>query len=107
MLLVLAGFLLDRQTGATVVVEAGARREAVERLTAAGAKVVLSESSRAAMDAAMREHQAIFGGGASGRLWYGSRPPMPDGLKTLSLVLTILSQSDRPFSSVAKSMAVC
>jgi phosphomannomutase/phosphoglucomutase len=107
MLVVIAGFLLDRQPGATIVVEAETSSATIEQLSSAGAKVVRSESSRAAMDAAMREHQAIFGGGASGRFWFGSQPPMPDGLKSLSLVLTILSQSDRPFSSVVKSMTVC
>lgn len=100
MLVVLAGFLLDQRPGATIVVEQETDSATIERLSAAGAQVVLSESSRAAMDAAMREHQAILGGGASGRVWHGNRPPMPDGLKTLSLVLTLLSQSDRPFSSV-------
>jgi phosphomannomutase len=106
MLVVMAGFLLDRQPGATMVVEVQTSSATIERLSSAGAKVVRSESSRAAMDAAMREHQAIFGGDGSGRFWFGSQPPMPDGLKTLSLVLTILSQSDRPFSSVVKSMTV-
>ncbi|HVW37156.1 MAG TPA: hypothetical protein VHB99_07615, partial [Pirellulales bacterium] len=107
MLVMLARFLLDRQPGAAIVVEQETTSETTDNLTSAGAKVVRSESSRAAMDAAMREHQAIFGGGASGRFWFGSQPPLPDGLKTLSLVLTILSQSDRPFSSVAKSMNDC
>ncbi|HUY92627.1 MAG TPA: hypothetical protein VMV10_28060 [Pirellulales bacterium] len=100
MLLLAARNLTSRQAGATIVLEQGTSRATVERLTAAGARVVVSEPSRAAMDAAMRESRAIFGGGASGRFWHGGRRPMADGLKTLSLVLTILSQSDRPLSAV-------
>lgn len=107
MLAVIAAFLLGRQPGAIIVVEQETNSATIDRLAAAGAKVVRSESSRAAMDAAMRERQAILGGGASGRFWFGNQPPMLDGLKTLSLVLTILSQSDRPFSNVVKPMTVC
>ena len=107
MLVALAGFLLDRQPGATIVVEQETNSATIEQLTAAGAKVVSSAASRAAMDAAMRQHQAICGGGVSGCFWFGNQPPTPDALKTLSLVLTILSQSDRPFSRVLKSRIDC
>jgi len=105
MLVAIAAFLLDRQPRATIVVEQETNSATIDRLSAAGAKVVCSAASRSAMDAAMREHQAIFGGGASGRFWFGNQPPIPDGLKTLSLVLTILSQSDQPLSSVLTSVA--
>ena len=99
-LLSIARHLLDRLPGAAIVVERGAAPAIVERLTEIGAKVVRSEPSRAAMDAAMRESGAIFGGGPSGRFWHGRGRPMADGLKTLSLVLTMLSLSDRPLSAV-------
>jgi phosphomannomutase len=59
------------------------------------------ERSRAAMYAAMRQHGAIFGGGASGRFWYAAGGlPLPDALMTISLLLVILSRSDRRFSEV-------
>ena len=99
MQLLLARHLLAQKGEVAVVVEDDTSAATVALLAAAGAKVVSIDSSRAAMDAAMREHQAILGGGASGRFWHGGRPPVADGLRTLSLVLTILSQSDRPFSS--------
>ena len=100
MQLLLARHLLAQHGAAAVVVEHDTSAATVERLSAMGAKVVSSDSSRDAMDAALREHQAILGGGASGRFWHGCRMSLADGLRTLSLVLTILSQSDRPFSSV-------
>ena len=95
----MARYLTSQQAGATIVVEQETSSATVERLSASGAQVVRSQPSRAAMDAAMREHQSVFGGGASGRFWHGSQPPLPDALKTLSLMLTILSQSDQPFSN--------
>ena len=48
----------------------------------------------------MRSSGAVVGGGPSGRFWYASSPPAPDALLTLSLLLAILSQSDRGISEV-------
>jgi phosphomannomutase len=56
------------------------------------------------MHAAMSARDAALGGGPSGRYWYGARPPLADGLRTLSLLLTILSQSDRPLSETVRAL---
>lgn len=73
-------------------------------LTASSAAAVEAiDSSRAAMDRAMRESCATIGGGNSGRIWFGHDPPLPDALETLARLLVILSKSDRPLSEVAAS----
>ena len=42
----------------------------------------------------------MFGGGASGTFWFAGPPAAPDALLATCLLLTILSQSDRPLSEV-------
>jgi phosphomannomutase len=54
----------------------------------------------------MEDERALVGGGPSGRFWYArSGHVSPDALVTLSLLLTILSQSDRPLSRVLDEAA--
>jgi phosphomannomutase len=49
----------------------------------------------------MQKYGALLGGGSDGRCWYAALgPPLPDALMTLTLLLGILSQSDRPLSEV-------
>ncbi len=102
-LILLARCLLKEQPGATIVLEEEASNSTAEQLAAAGACVVRSAASRAAMHEAMNTRQALLGGGPSGRYWFRSQPPMADGLETLSLLLTALSQSDRHLSEMTGS----
>jgi phosphomannomutase len=84
----------------TIVVEDATSPASRRRLEASGARVVCSDARRAAMDDAMRRHAAALAGGPSGRFWYGA-PPLADALRTVSLLLMLLSTSDRPLSQVA------
>ena len=101
---VLARCLLAAETTATIVLEEGtpARAENVieAAIEAAGGRVVQSGPSRQAMDAAMRTHNAVLGGGPSGRFWFRGPTPTADALVLLTHLLRILSQSDRPMSEV-------
>jgi phosphoglucomutase/phosphomannomutase/phosphoglucomutase len=84
-----------------VVLEQETPAAVAQAIRAAGARAVFSSARRAEMAAAMREHAALLGGGASGRLWHDHNGlPLPDALRTLSLLLVLLSQSDRPLSEV-------
>jgi phosphomannomutase len=56
--------------------------------------------TREAMCDQMLVAKANFGIGAKGQFWYGGEPPVCDALVTLTLVLKLLSQSDRPISRV-------
>jgi phosphomannomutase len=101
----LANYILRAQPGATLVVERQAGGELEQALTRVGARVVRADATRQAVSQAMHADGAVFGGGASGRFWYAGEPAAPDALLTLSLVLTILSQSDRPISEVVDAAA--
>jgi len=89
-----------------VVLERGTTVETVRQITASGGSIVLGGVRRADVQQAMRAHQAILGGGPSGRFWYpvgGS--PLPDALRTLTWLLVTLSQSDRRLSEVLDHQA--
>jgi hypothetical protein len=76
-----------------------------ERAEARTANTIAREqsasSSRAEAERAMRGRGAAIGGGVSGRLWHMvGGVPVADALRTLTLLLVLLSRSDRPFSAV-------
>lgn len=54
----------------------------------------------AAMSATIREHQAAFGGGDSGRYWFRESFPTCDAVLTVARALQALSRSDAEFSRV-------
>lgn len=102
LLLLLARHLLALIPEGHVVVERGIAPGTVERMVSMGGRVKTCGGYRAEMDREMRRHGAVLGGGANGRFWcrlHGD-PALPDALQTLTLLLTILSQSDRPLSVV-------
>jgi phosphomannomutase len=101
LLVALARQLLAEHPLGAMVLEEGTAPAVARDLEAAGGRIITSSARRAAMAAAMREHGALFGGGPSGRFWYtAAGPPLPDGLITLTLLLALLSRSDRPLSEV-------
>lgn len=68
---------------------------------AAGARCLDAGATLAEMSQTLRRHQALLGGGESGRYWFRETFPTCDAILTLARVLQVLSQSDRPFSEVA------
>ena len=101
LLVLLSRHLLSQPPPRTIVLEEGTPAAVAQPIRAAGGRVVYSGARRAEMTAAMRKHDGSFGGGASGRLWYDCDGlPLPDALRTVSLLLVLLSQSDRPLSEV-------
>ena len=102
----LARHALAQQPGGTVVLEEGTSAMAAEAIEAFGGRVLHSPTRRAEMEQLMREHQAVLGGGNSGRFWHVRDAfPLPDALMTLTSLLVILSQSDRPLSTVLDRVA--
>ncbi len=97
--------LLELHPGAAFVLERRANPSVAERIIGAGGRASFSEPVRAAVHDAMREHGALAGGGPSGRLWFGGDIPAADALKALALLLTVLSQSDRPLSEAVRDQA--
>jgi len=78
-----------------------------ETAVAHAERSVPATGSRAATFAAMRQEKVAFADSGDGRLWYSSgNLPLPDALMTISLLLVLLSRSDRPFSEVLDREAV-
>lgn len=90
----------------SMVLENGAVNHAGRTLAASGARVVRSESTRQAMHDSLLATSARVGGGPSGRLWFHDGVPRADALLTLSLLLTVLSQTDRPLSAILDDAAI-
>jgi phosphomannomutase len=107
LLLLAARHILADRPGATIAVESGTSPHLARRIAELGGRVSVSGLLRSEMDQAMRAGGAVLGAGPNGRLWHslGDGPPVPDALMTLTLLLRILSRSDRPFSAVLDSDA--
>jgi hypothetical protein len=97
----LARHLLAEQPGAIAVLERESSDQVRAAIRLAGGSVVTSGRSREEMYLIMRDTGAIIGGGPSGRVWYAGGAAA-DALRTLALLLVILSQSDRPLSLVVQ-----
>ncbi len=99
--LLLATDSLRRSPDGPIVLENSTSPQIIDRLKQRGANVVLSGERRAEMAAAMRQHQAVWGGGPSGRFWHADFGlPLPDALMTTTRLLTLLSRSDETLSVV-------
>jgi phosphomannomutase len=87
--------------GATIVVEDATSPAIVERIKLAGYCVIAGGRLRAEMAAAMRQHDAVLGGGPSGRFWFADTGvPLPDALMAITQLLILLSRDDEPLSDV-------
>jgi phosphomannomutase len=73
-------------------------------LVEVGAQLHVSTPQRAEMAAALQATGAIVGGGPSGRLWFSTPLPCPDGLRAVALLLTVLSQSDWSTSEAVETL---
>lgn len=101
LLLLVARHLWAEKPPGTIVLEEDTPPAVVASLRGPDCRVEVSDPHRAEMAATMRRHAAPFGGGPSGRFWYGDLgPPVPDALVTLTLLMVILSQSDRRLCEV-------
>jgi phosphomannomutase len=99
-MLLLAGLVCDKRPGTTIAVEESASVNLQRALERRGARVFRAGRTRQAMCERIAATGASVGGGASGRYWYWGPPAMCDALWGLSVVASILSQSDRAFSEV-------
>jgi phosphomannomutase len=86
---------------AVVVLEDSTPGSVVRAIEELGVKVTINSPRRADMAAAMVKHNAILGGGPSGRFWHCTGGlPLPDALMTITRLLAALSRGDEPFSAV-------
>jgi phosphomannomutase len=106
--LALAAYVCHQQPGATLVVQREASTDLQRSLANLGARTVRCGPTRQATFDAMVAKRAVFGSGPLGRFWFAGDPPTSDALLALSLLLNVLSQSDRAVSEVldASGLAV-
>jgi phosphomannomutase len=94
LLLLLARHLVASRREVAVVVEQETSTSTRARLAELGATIHVSSAERAEMAGAVQTTGAVVGGGPSGRVWFATPLPCPDGLRTVALLLTVLIQSD-------------
>ena len=103
LLLTLADYICRERPGVSLFVEQDASDNltaALERAGAASCGAVARDRPRTTQSSPAAR---VFGGGASGRFWFGGEPPVADALMTLSVFLTLISQSDPAVSEVLDS----
>jgi phosphomannomutase len=96
----LASYVCRQRPAPTLVVGQPASRALMQTLNRLGARVVRGGSTRQSMSETLRSSAADFGASGEGEFWYPHQAIAPDALLTLSLLLTCLSESDRPLSEV-------
>jgi len=106
LLLLIARHATRGNADATLVLEDGTDGPYVDALRTDGLRIVHGGPTRADMQRMIRRQNALLGGGRNARFWHThTGVPLPDGLATLSLLLVILSQSDRRLSEVLDRQA--
>lgn len=90
-----------------IVLESDSQKAIVRSFRGRGFRVHTGGTTRQSMYDKIARLDRAWGGGPSGRLWLTQPAPAPDALWTLTLLLQVLSRSDRPLSQVvADSLAV-
>ncbi len=102
LLLLVAADLLRRHPDSTLAIEGDVSPKLERRIRSLGGRLISAGATRADMHRALRTADAILGADRRGRLWYrhGAGLWFPDALTTVALLLTVLSRSDRPLSTV-------
>ncbi len=98
--LLLAETMLAEARHAHVVAESAAFKELLRPIDRRDGFCAMADPSLWKMAQAMRDTNAIFGGGDSGRFWFRETFPTCDAVLTLAKLLQALSRSDAEFSSV-------
>ena len=98
--LLLAETVLAEARHSHIVVEAAAFKDLLRPLDRRDGFCATAEPTLWGMAQAMRETNAVFGGGDSGRYWFRETFPTCDAVLTLSKLLQALSRSDAEFSVV-------
>jgi len=102
LLLLVAADLLKRHPDSALAVEGDVSPKLQSRILAMGGRLIAAGATRADMHRTLCDGNAILGADRRGRLWYRhhARLWFPDALTTVALLLTALSRSDRPLSTV-------
>ena len=86
---------------ATLVIGPGFSKAELAPIAQLGCQAITAAAGRDQMSAAIRRTRAALGVESSGRYWFPDNPGAADALQLLALLMTSLSQSDRPLSEVS------
>ena len=90
----------DRAARQAIVLASDCAPTGRQLFESAGARVIETESTREAVDAAMRESGAVAAAGPGDRLWFAGQSPTCDALVSVGWILQMLSGQDRPISEM-------
>jgi phosphomannomutase len=96
----LACYFLDKEPGATILLNAICGRAAVEAVEAKGGRVLRTRVGHSFIKADMRKHNAIFAGEHSGHYYFRDNFMADSGLLAATIGLFILSTSGKPLSAL-------
>jgi len=99
-----AGLLLEEHSGGVVVGESAACESLRSPVERAGGELVDGGETLESASRAMADRKGVFGGGTSGRMWFGESYPACDAVLSIARVLGALSRSDAPFSEVVQAL---
>jgi phosphomannomutase len=101
---ILAEAALAEEPGGPIAIEASTIDELQPIVERWGGQTLDGSETLASMSQAMRTHQALLGGGRSGRFWFRESFPSCDAILTTAKLLQALSRSDAPLSAVASEV---
>ena len=98
----LAEFMRAEHAEGAIVLENTAWNALAPGIQTTGGICIDGGTRQQSMYHTLQEHAAIFGGGDSSRYWFRESFPTCDAILSLAKVLSLLSQSDAPFSEMVK-----
>ncbi len=97
----LAGEMLDREPGATILYDLRSSKVTAEEIARLGGKPVMSRVGHSFIKAAMREHNAIFAGELSGHFYFRDIHFTDNAEMAMLAVLTLMSKTGKKLSELA------
>jgi phosphomannomutase len=101
----LAKFFLARSKGAPIVYDLRSTKALEEEIRAAGGVPIRSRVGHVFMKQALAEHRGIFGGELSGHFYFRDNFNADSGVIAMATILTMLSKSNRKFSTLISPIA--
>ncbi|HDL21223.1 MAG TPA: phosphomannomutase/phosphoglucomutase [Nitrospirae bacterium] len=100
----IAGFLLAKEPGATILYDLRSSRIVPETITRLGGKAIRCRVGHAFIKAQMREEDALFAGELSGHYYYRDMGFTDNGILTMIQMLNLLSLKGMPLSQLVKPL---
>ncbi|GBE39021.1 MAG TPA: phosphomannomutase/phosphoglucomutase [Nitrospirae bacterium] len=100
----IAGFLLTKEPGATILYDLRSGRIVPETITRLGGKAIRCRVGHAFIKAQMREENALFAGELSGHYYYRDMGFTDNGVLSMIHILNLLSLKNSPLSDLIRPL---